>query len=63
MKPVLWIFRKAIYVVVGSALGAGLAYVSARPELNSWTLAGATSALGAAVIGDLRRAFFPGLFE
>lgn len=59
MKPALWFLRKVVYVAVGSGLGAGLAYVSGHPDLNSWTLAGATSALGAAVVGDLRRAFLP----
>lgn len=63
MKPFLWFVRKAVYVTVGSALGAGLAYVTHRPDLNSWTLSGATAALGSAVVGDLRRAFFPSLFQ
>jgi hypothetical protein len=59
----LWVFRKALYVTAGSALGAGLAYVTGHPDLNSWTIAGATSALGSAVIGDLRRAFLPTWFQ
>jgi len=63
MKTALWFLRKAIYVTVGSALGAGVAYVSGHTDLNSWTLAGATSALGSAIVGDLRRAFFPALFS
>ena len=63
MKPFMWFLRKAIYVAAGSALGAGLGYVTGHPELNSWTLSGATSALGAAVVGDLRRAFLPTWFN
>ena len=63
MKPALWFLRKAIYVTVGSALGAGLAYVTGKPEINSWTIAGATSALGSAIVGDLRRAFLPNFFQ
>jgi len=59
----LWFLRKAVYVAVGSALGAGVAYVSGHPEINSWTIAGATSALGSAIVGDLRRAFLPTLFS
>lgn len=62
-KPVLWFIRKAVYVTVGSALGAGLSYVTGKPEINSWTIAGATSALGAAIVGDLRRAFLPDWFQ
>jgi len=61
--PVLWFLRKAVYVVAGSALGAGLSYVTGHPDLNSWTMAGATSALGAAIVGDLRRAFLPEWFQ
>lgn len=59
----LWFLRKAVYVATSSALGAGLAYVAHRPDLDTWTLAGATGALGAALVGDLRRAFLPGLFQ
>jgi len=59
----LWVMRKAVYVTVGSALGAGLAYVANRPDLNSWTLAAATSALGTALVGDLRRAFAPDFLQ
>lgn len=63
MKVPLWILRKIVYVATGSALGAGLAYVTNHPEINSWTLGGATGAIGAALVGDLRRAFFPNLFD
>lgn len=61
--PFMWFLRKAVYVAAGSALGAGLAYVTGHPVLNSWTIGGATSALGAAVVGDLRRAFLPDWFQ
>jgi hypothetical protein len=63
MSTVLWFLRKALYVTLGSGLGALLAYVTGHPDLNSWTIAGAISALGSAVIGDLRRAFFPSLLQ
>jgi len=63
MKPFMWVVRKAIYVTVGSALGAGLAYVTGKPEINSWTIAGATGAIGSAIVGDLRRAFLPDWFQ
>jgi hypothetical protein len=57
--PLLWFLRKAIYVTLGSALGAGLAYVVSKPEINSWTLSGAAGAISTAIVMDLKHAFLP----
>lgn len=59
MKQFAWFFRKALYVGVGSALGAGAAYIMHRPDISSWTLSGATGAISTALVMDLKHAFLP----
>lgn len=66
-KLALWFVRKAVYVAAGAAIGVvGSQVAGAGPtgyELGRITLAGALSAAGAAIVGDLRRAFVPDLFQ
>jgi hypothetical protein len=66
-KVGLWFLRKAVYVAAGTALavlanqlqGAG----PTGYDLGRLTLAGVTSGLGAAVVGDLRRALLPDVLQ
>lgn len=55
----LWFARKALYTAVGAALAAlGAYWAQVNPEqFQALTLSGALGAVGAAVFGDLRRAF------
>jgi len=54
---ILWVARKALYTVAGTVLGIAATYVTAHPNFEGATLVGAVAGLGAAVVGDLRRAF------
>lgn len=52
MSPLLkFMFRKIVYVAVGTGLAAGAAYVNGKPNLSDWTLHGAMIAVGTAIGG------------
>lgn len=59
----LWFVRKAIYVVVAAALGAGVAYVTNHPDLSTWSLAGAIAALSSVVVRELLTKLLPDVYE
>lgn len=61
----LWLARKVLYVGVGSALAAIAAvWAGVGPDtLKTLTLSGAIGAVGAAVFGDVRRAFLADLLQ
>lgn len=62
-----WLLRKALYVTAGTVLAVVAANLvqAGGPNYNltTLTIAGVVSGVGAAVVGDLRRAFAADLLQ